>query len=287
MSAAKTPFRVLTLDGGGIRGVIPAAILAYLETQTGRPISALFDLIVGTSTGGILSLALSAPGENGKPKFSAAELETLYSTKGGEIFKPWDSGDLAVAAEDAVAKRLIELGLLDAKMRAELEAGEGKPLPWWKALFHPKYTADGLVAFLQEHLGDARLGAPLAGTYVAANSFDLGNYGLKSFRSWEAAAAPDQDFAMWAVGRATSAAPTFFPPAEVTSLNGQQTIHCADGAVMVNDPVLVGAAEARRLQRTLSGDAATAPPLVVSVGTGVAPDQSIPYPAVKDAGILA
>ena len=80
---------------------------------------------------------------------------------------------------------------------------------------------------------------------------------------------------------------TYFPPAEITSLDGQTTLHCVDGGVTVNDPVLVGAAEARRLQRTLSGDRATAPLLVVSVGTGQAPDQSIPFADVKDAGVMA
>ena len=114
------PFRVLSLDGGGIRGVIPAAILSYMESATGQPVSSLFDLIVGTSTGGILALALSAPDAEGKPKFTAQQLETLYSTKGGEIFKPWDSSDLIAKAEDDIADHLVELGLVDAKARADL-----------------------------------------------------------------------------------------------------------------------------------------------------------------------
>ena len=45
--------RVLSVDGGGIRGIIPALVLAHLERQVGAPASKLFDLIVGTSTGGI------------------------------------------------------------------------------------------------------------------------------------------------------------------------------------------------------------------------------------------
>src|SRR5690242_8073772 len=53
--------RVLSLDGGGIRGVIPAYLLSRIEQLTGQPISAHFDLIAGTSTGGILALGLSVP----------------------------------------------------------------------------------------------------------------------------------------------------------------------------------------------------------------------------------
>ena len=51
--------RVLSLDGGGTRGIIPALVVAHLERQMGAPASELFDLIVGTSTGGILALGLS------------------------------------------------------------------------------------------------------------------------------------------------------------------------------------------------------------------------------------
>jgi patatin-like phospholipase/acyl hydrolase len=51
-------FKVLSIDGGGIRGIIPAMILAEIEDRTGKPIAEMFDLIAGTSTGGILALGL-------------------------------------------------------------------------------------------------------------------------------------------------------------------------------------------------------------------------------------
>jgi patatin-like phospholipase/acyl hydrolase len=54
--------KILSIDGGGIRGLIPAIILDYIETTTGKPISQLFHLITGTSTGGILALGLVKPG---------------------------------------------------------------------------------------------------------------------------------------------------------------------------------------------------------------------------------
>ena len=56
---ARTKYSLLALDGGGIRGVIPARVLDAIEQRTGRPISQLFDLVAGTSTGGILALGLS------------------------------------------------------------------------------------------------------------------------------------------------------------------------------------------------------------------------------------
>ena len=54
--------RVLAIDGGGIRGVIPAVLLAELERRAKRPVAELFDLIAGTSTGGILAAALTVAG---------------------------------------------------------------------------------------------------------------------------------------------------------------------------------------------------------------------------------
>ncbi|NJD10182.1 MAG: patatin, partial [Gemmatimonadetes bacterium] len=80
------PFRILSIDGGGIRGIIPALVLQEIERITGRPIAGSFDLIAGTSTGGILALGLARPGPAGGPAFSAAELVQLYEREGGVIF---------------------------------------------------------------------------------------------------------------------------------------------------------------------------------------------------------
>src|SRR5437899_5464947 len=77
---------VLSVDGGGIRGVIPAMVLANLEERTGRPTAELFDLIAGTSTGGIIALALTVPGKDGRPRWTANDLVDLYLTEGPRIF---------------------------------------------------------------------------------------------------------------------------------------------------------------------------------------------------------
>lgn len=82
------PIRILSIDGGGIRGIIPAMVLAELERRTSRPTCELFDLIAGTSTGGILTLALTKPDAAGKPAYSAARLIELYEREGDAIFSP-------------------------------------------------------------------------------------------------------------------------------------------------------------------------------------------------------
>ncbi|MCW3012723.1 MAG: Patatin [Solirubrobacterales bacterium] len=74
--------KVLSIDGGGIRGLIPALVLEELEARTGRRVAELFDLVAGTSTGGILACALTRPGAA-----PASELVELYRTEGPKIFR--------------------------------------------------------------------------------------------------------------------------------------------------------------------------------------------------------
>src|SRR5918999_5743446 len=73
--------RVLAIDGGGIRGLIPAIVLTELERRSGRRVFELFDLIAGTSTGGILACALCAP-----DPLPASELAAIYEEEGPAIF---------------------------------------------------------------------------------------------------------------------------------------------------------------------------------------------------------
>src|SRR3979411_1830181 len=76
-------FRILSIDGGGIRGIFPAAVLAELERKytDGQSVVGYFDLIAGTSTGGIIALGLGAG-------YTARELLALYVERGCEVFPP-------------------------------------------------------------------------------------------------------------------------------------------------------------------------------------------------------
>lgn len=78
---------VLSIDGGGIRGLIPALVLQRIEEETGTPTADLFDLIAGTSTGGILALGLTLPddgeGAEESPRYTAQNLADLYRERVG------------------------------------------------------------------------------------------------------------------------------------------------------------------------------------------------------------
>jgi patatin-like phospholipase/acyl hydrolase len=95
--------RVLAIDGGGIRGLIPALVLAELEERSGRRAFELFDLMAGTSTGGIIASALCAP-----DPLPAAEVAAIYEEEGPRIF------------DRSIWQRIQSAGgLLDEKYDAE------------------------------------------------------------------------------------------------------------------------------------------------------------------------
>ncbi len=130
--------RVLSIDGGGIRGIIPTLVLAEIERRTGRPTAQLFDLIVGTSTGGILALGLSRPDPEApnRPAYTAQDLVRLYEKEGEVIFPR-------------------RFGVLRSL---------------W-GFFWPKYSAKGLEAVLLKYFGDTRLGEAL--TLVEVPAYEI------------------------------------------------------------------------------------------------------------------
>ncbi|MBD0392233.1 patatin-like phospholipase family protein [Wolbachia endosymbiont of Pentalonia nigronervosa] len=78
---------ILSIDGGGIRGIIPAIILTEIEKRSKKPISQIFDLMAGTSTGGVVVAGLCKKNNKGSPQYSANDLVELYQQYGPYIFK--------------------------------------------------------------------------------------------------------------------------------------------------------------------------------------------------------
>ena len=72
---------ILSIDGGGIRGIIPASTLVALEQQLGKPVRECFDFVAGTSTGALIAAAVSAG-------VSATRILEIYTQRAGEIFTP-------------------------------------------------------------------------------------------------------------------------------------------------------------------------------------------------------
>jgi uncharacterized protein len=235
-------FRILSIDGGGIRGVIPAVVLAELERQSGKQIFELFDMLAGTSTGGILSLALAKPGSDDRAEWRPKDLIELYQEEGPVIFSrsPWH--------------RIWALG----------------------SIFDEKYPSAGLESVLKKYFGDAALSSALVETIVTA--YDLEGRDAFFFKSRKAKEAPEDDYPMWKVARATAAAPTYFEPFRLETMRVPEYYALVDGGVFANNPAMCAYAEACRFHRD-------AELVLVSVGTGQL-ERPIRYEEAKDWGML-
>ena len=102
--------RILSIDGGGVRGIIPAVLLAALERQTGRPARETFDFVAGTSSGAALAAGIAA----GIP---AQRLVRLFETRSPEVFR---STPLLSGIRRLLTGTLYDTGTLHELIREEL-----------------------------------------------------------------------------------------------------------------------------------------------------------------------
>ncbi len=201
---------VLSIDGGGIRGIIPATVLAEVERRTQRPIAESFDLIAGTSTGGILALALSKPGPDGRPAWRAEDVIALYEREGPDIF------------DRSLWKRIVSAG----------------------GLLDEKYPPAGMDRAFDAYFGDTRLSEALCDVIVTA--YEIEQRTTFFFKSSKARADERDDLPMRDAARATSAAPTYFEPVKLDRGPGHPYLALVDGGVFANNPAMSAFAEARR-----------------------------------------
>jgi len=169
--------KILSIDGGGIRGLIPALVLAEIENRTGKAVADCFDLIAGTSTGGILALGFAMDDGSGRPRYTAGDLADIYQARGKEIFSR------------SLWKGAVSLGGFADEL----------------------YSHKGLEAVLDDYFGNSSLGAGL--THTLITSYDIQNRRPLFFKSWRE---DHQTVQMKHAARATSAAPTYFEPALVS-----------------------------------------------------------------------
>jgi len=207
---------ILSIDGGGIRGVLPATILVEIEQRTNRPISSLFDLMAGTSTGGMLALALNKPGADGKPAFTAHDVLDIYVKHGEKIFPHSFFQSLS------------------------------NPF----GLFDEVYPSEGIESLLKEYFGDVPISKAL--TEELVTSYDVEGQQPWFFKSYRARLDPHYDYPMRLCARATSAAPTYFEPLQV--MRGKESAALIDGGMFANNPGLCAFVEAKlMLARTAEG----------------------------------
>lgn len=253
--------RILSIDGGGIRGVIPGVILTYIEMELQKRegkdvrLADYFDLIAGTSTGGILTCAYLVPGDNNRPKYTAEEAVNFYFERGGKIF--------------------------DVSFWQALRTQGG--------LSDEKYSAKELEKALNYYFGDITLSQLIKPCMITA--YDILNRRAMFFNSADAKS-PTKDFYIKHVCRATSAAPTYFEVAKVPSLYGT-TYPLVDGGMFANNPAMCAYSEARTMDFGKHLDKKSSPKhpqaddmFLLSIGTGGNPHK-YDYEKAKDWGLVS
>lgn len=196
--------RILSIDGGGIRGIIPIKILAALENKlgNGRSITDYFDIMCGTSAGGILVLLLNIPDDDGNPKYKATDVSKIYKEFGKNVF-----------------------------YRSPLQIL--KSMDGWLG---DKYSSDNLQKYLNRLMGNYIITESVKDIIIPA--FDLLEERNYFFKRNKALDDINRQFFMKDIALATSAAPTFFKPAEIYDIHDNQRHLMVDGGVSVNNPAL-------------------------------------------------
>jgi len=194
-------------------------VLAEIVRRTGRRIAELFDLIAGTSTGGVLALGLTVPEEQmgNRPRFEASQLVSFYEEDGKEIFRSfW--------------RNVVSL----------------------HGLTEERYPSEPIEGVLQKYLGEeTRLSQALTEILITSYEIETCRPFLFTRRKARATRGERFDPRMWEVARSTTAAPTYFAPFQIrrSKRSHLPPLTFIDAGVFVNNPTLCAYAEALSIHR--------------------------------------
>jgi len=212
---SKHQFKILSLDGGGIKGIIPCTILKYIEKKTGQPVSGLFNVLAGTSTGGIIALGLTRQNEDGGNIYSADDMLELYVKHGKHIF---------------------------SKRSNDFKSWVGSIIQ--KGLFDKSFDVEKFEKILLEKFADSRLKDSL--TDVLITTYAPEQEKPFYFSSRLAKEDDKENILLREIARSTSAAPTYFKPSKV-AYDSDKKLAFVDGGVFANNPSILAYSEAKEI----------------------------------------
>jgi patatin-like phospholipase/acyl hydrolase len=229
---------ILSIDGGGIRGIIPGTILVSFEKKLQQlsgsedmRIADVFDLVAGTSTGGILSCLYLCPDkeDRSRPRFTAQDAVDLYLQNGDDVF------------DVSVFKEISSIG----------------------GLGDEKYSAENLEGLLKRYFEDMKLSDLLKPCLITA--YDINRRKAHFFNTDDIMTGhSERDFYLRDIARATSAAPTYFEPTNIVA--SDRTVYpLIDGGVFANNPTMCACIEAFKM----NPEVRIKDLKILSVGTGV------------------
>jgi len=212
-------FRILSIDGGGLRGVVPLTILKKIEEKIApKKIWEYFDFIAGTSTGGLITCAITLKDfqNPNSSKYTLDDIMEVYVKRGKEIFPKYN-----------FFQKLVH-NVSD--------------------IFNPSFSDKGIAKVFGDVLGDARMNDCLKP--IMLSTYDLANNLPLFFKSNESKYDPTLNAKLYDICRATSAGPSYLPsysfkyPKNIPIENEER--NCIDGGVYVNNPSMAALAEFSR-----------------------------------------
>ncbi|KAM3342734.1 patatin-like protein 2 [Capsicum galapagoense] len=245
---------ILSIDGGGIRGVIPATLLAFLESKLQEldgpnvRIADYFDVVAGTSTGGLIATMLTAPDKDNRPLYAAKNITNFYMDHGPKIFPE--------SSRSSFLKRLTNI------------------------FGGPKYDGKYLKTLVKSILGNHTVKQTL--TQIVIPSFDIKRLQPIVFTTTDAKAHVSKDALLSDICLSTSAAPTYFPVHYFETKDAQgktRSFDLIDGGVAANNPTLMAithiskAIMLGKLQYEGVRPMDCEKMLVLSLGTGIPKDE--------------
>ncbi|HVD96964.1 MAG TPA: patatin-like phospholipase family protein [Cytophagaceae bacterium] len=249
--------RILSIDGGGIRGVIPGVILMQVEKtiqqKTGNSQAKLadyFDFFAGTSTGGILAGIYLCPDDQhpDKPRFTAEQAVELYLRRGPLIFN------------STAWKRFTSFGGLNEE----------------------KYSEIVLEKYLRAYFRDIKLSELVKPCLIAA--YEIERRHAFFFSRDDAREFTDKDFFIRDVARATSAAPIYFKASQIAAMSGS-LFSFVDGGLVANNPAMCALTEVLKCDGKQKNPFPVEDVVLLSMGTGIKKNP-IEYKTAREFGAL-
>jgi patatin-like phospholipase/acyl hydrolase len=194
--------RILCVDGGGVKGLLALQVIKELEESTGKPACELFDLMVGTSTGGIIVSTLAVPNTEGKPKWSANDVIQMYDET------------IVTAFTNSLTHQILTCnGILGAKIESSY-----------------------LDRLLRAQYGQVQMSQLLTGVSIPCFSITRNLPAL--FNSRDLPGGRGHNFRLADVLGGITAAPVFYRPMRISDVTNNNEELIADAGIYANNPVL-------------------------------------------------
>ncbi|XP_058228458.1 patatin-like protein 2 isoform X3 [Rhododendron vialii] len=216
---------VLSIDGGGVRGIIPGTILGFLESKlqeldgANARLADYFDVIAGTSTGGLVTTMITAPNKDNRPMYAAKDINKFYLENCPKIFPQSRRNDFITKVKSLFGK-----------------------------VTGPKYDGMYLKSLTEELLGSITINQTLTDVIIPA--FDIKRLQPVIFSTNDGKENVSKNALLSDICLGTSAAPTFLPAHYFETKDGDgktRSFDLIDGGVAANNP-----------DDTLTGDASSA-----------------------------